>query len=390
MGFLTENGPFLWQPGTLKPDHNPWTWVNLTNVVWIDQPVGTGFSPGTPTITNEHELSSQFLGFWENFSNTFGLQTWDIYLAGESYAGRYVPYIADAMFNKNDTTNYNVKGTMLNDALISLNSFQQIVPEVAYVNYWNQLFRLNDTFMEYINNASDSCGYTAYLEEHLVYPPNPDVNVTVQNCTYLQAEIQAALTLKNPCFDLFQITNSCPLLWEVIPPPAYPGYPKYKAQGSGPTFFNTDAVKKAINAPVDIKWEECTDREVFVDGIDTSPAPDGGVYEKVIERSTRTVLAHGALDMILVANGTLMTIQKMTWNGAQGFTTQPSDPFVVPYQPENVHNQAGSGIFGTTHTERGLTWVNVDLAGHMIPQYAPAAAYRYLEFLLGRIESLSE
>lgn len=45
-------------------------------------------------------------------------------------------------------------------------------------------------------------------------------------------------------------------------------------------------------------------------------------------------------------------------------------------------------MFGTTHTERGLTWVEVALSGHMIPQYAPAASYRTVEFLLGRIEGL--
>jgi carboxypeptidase D len=32
-GFLQENGPVLWQYGTYKPVKNPWTWVNLTNMV---------------------------------------------------------------------------------------------------------------------------------------------------------------------------------------------------------------------------------------------------------------------------------------------------------------------------------------------------------------------
>ena len=36
-GLLQENGPFLWQYGTFKPVKNPWTWVNLTNVVWVEQ-----------------------------------------------------------------------------------------------------------------------------------------------------------------------------------------------------------------------------------------------------------------------------------------------------------------------------------------------------------------
>lgn len=45
---------------------------------------------------------------------------------------------------------------------------------------------------------------------------------------------------------------------------------------------------------------------------------------------------------------------------------------------------------GQYHTERKLTVVTVDLSGHMIPQYAPSAAYRQLEFLLGRIKNLGQ
>ena len=57
--------------------------------------------------------------------------------------------------------------------------------------------------------------------------------------------------------------------------------------------------------------------------------------------------------MILVANGTKLAIQRMAWNGAKGFTSEPSDPFYVPpITGLNVCNQAGSGVFGTTHTER--------------------------------------
>ena len=38
-GLFQENGPFLWQSGTYRPIANPYSWVNLTNMVWVDQPV---------------------------------------------------------------------------------------------------------------------------------------------------------------------------------------------------------------------------------------------------------------------------------------------------------------------------------------------------------------
>lgn len=69
--------------------------------------------------------------------------------------------------------------------------------------------------------------------------------------------------------------------------------------------------------------------------------------------------------MVLIANGTLLMIQNMTWNGAQGFSVKPNDPFYVPYHDEeSASTLAASGVLGTTHTERGLTWVYVDLSGH--------------------------
>lgn len=67
------------------------------NMLWVEQPVGVGFSQGVPNITNEVELGLEFIGFYKQFVDAFGLQGWDVYLTGESYAGYYVPYIADAV-----------------------------------------------------------------------------------------------------------------------------------------------------------------------------------------------------------------------------------------------------------------------------------------------------
>ena len=124
-GLLQENGPFLWQYGTLKPVPNPWSWTNLTNMVWVEQPVGTGFSRGKPTATDEKQVANQFLGFFKNFVNTFGLQGRKVYIAGESYAGYYVPYIADAMFNAKDKTHFNIESILIYDPSTSTDAVQR-------------------------------------------------------------------------------------------------------------------------------------------------------------------------------------------------------------------------------------------------------------------------
>lgn len=132
-GLLQENGPFLWQSGTFAPIQNPYGWNRLTNVIYVDQPVGTGFSQGTPTAQNEEDVANQFMGFWKNFVDTFDLQDYKVYIVGESYAGMYVPYIASGMLDANDTSYYNVSGIMVYDPCIAYGYLQGSVTAVPFV-----------------------------------------------------------------------------------------------------------------------------------------------------------------------------------------------------------------------------------------------------------------
>lgn len=79
-------------------------------MVWIDQPIGTGFSQGTVTAKNENDVAQQFMGFWKNFIDTFAMQGYKVYVTGSSYSGMYCPYIASAMLDANDEQYFNVKG----------------------------------------------------------------------------------------------------------------------------------------------------------------------------------------------------------------------------------------------------------------------------------------
>lgn len=119
VGLLQENGPFLWQSGVYQPVRNPYSFHNLTNVVYIDQPAGTGFSPGPSTVQNEVDVANQFKDFWKRFIDTFGMQGYKVYITGESYAGQYIPYIAEGFIKQNDTQYFNLKGIQINDPSIN-------------------------------------------------------------------------------------------------------------------------------------------------------------------------------------------------------------------------------------------------------------------------------
>ncbi|RMZ82275.1 hypothetical protein DV738_g1859, partial [Chaetothyriales sp. CBS 135597] len=395
-GFLQENGPFVWQYGTYRPVPNPWTWVNLTNIVWVEQPVGTGFSRGEVTATSETDVADQFLGFFKNFVDTFALQGYTVYITGESYAGYYVPYIANAMIEANDTTYYNFSSLLIYDPSLSSDVVQQQIPTAPFVNYWDSLLGLNKSFVEDINKRAGECGYTAFLEQALTFPPEgplptpPNLSNDADNCDLFD-DVFNAVSIVNPCFDIYQVATTCPLLWDVL---GFPGSIPYTPTGAF-VYFNLTSVQEAIHAPIQ-EWEECSSRDVFVDGVDKSPPSALSVLPHVIDHADRVVIGHGILDMVLIYNGTLVAIQNMTFGGKQGFSKPPSewDDFYVPYHVSgsdstSLATLAGAGVMGQTHTERGLTLVTIELSGHMVPQYAPSAAYRHVEFLLGRIPSLS-
>jgi len=399
-GLLTENGPFTWEAGTLAPVQNPYTWVNLTNMVWIEQPIGVGFTQGTPNITNEVELGEQFVGFYKNFMDTFELQGRDIYLTGESYGGYYVPYVADAILNENNT-DMPLKGIAINDPIIGDGTMQQQTVIYDYVEYWQKLLYLNSTFVDLLKKRNDECGFTDFMSKYFKFPP-PNEKFPVlpdpyesdnSTCAQFDTALEAIL-LVNPCFNLYHITETCPHPYSQL---GIVNTGDYSPPGAE-VYFNRTDVQKAINAPVGTNWEQCSSINVFgLEGnnqslSDTSIAPaQNGVLEHVIERTNNVIIGSGNLDMLISTNGTLLAIQNMTWNGQQGLQEYPGKEFYVPDHPEyNGGALAGSGLQGYWGTERGLTFYQVQLAGHELPGYTAGAGYRSIELLLGRIKSLSD
>ncbi|KAF2092037.1 alpha/beta-hydrolase [Saccharata proteae CBS 121410] len=400
-GLLTENGPFTWEAGTLAPVQNPYTWVNLTNMVWVEQPVGVGFSQGTPDIYDEVGLGQEFIGFYKQFVEAFQLHGRKVYITGESYAGYYVPYIADAFINANDKTYYNLAGVGINDPILGDEVIQEEIVMAPFMNYWNSLLYLNDTFVKAINDKADSCNYTSYLEKYLTFPPpqepfaqlpDPYLDPTY-NCD-IWDDIYYAATLVNPCFNIYHITETCPTPYSEL---GIVNSGDYSPPGAT-VYFNRSDVQAAINAPVGTNWQQCTDVNVFGGPTDNQslgdnslgPAQDG-VLQHVIESINNTIIGVGNLDFILPTNGTLLVLQNVTWNGKQGFQEYPGTPFYVPYHPEYTGGSlSGAGDVGYWGSERGLTFYSVQLSGHELPGYAPGAAYRMLELLLGRISDLSE
>ncbi|OWZ61190.1 hypothetical protein AYX15_06581 [Cryptococcus neoformans] len=423
-GWFQENGLWTWKPGTYAPVVNPYSWVNLTNMLWVEQPIGTGFSIGTPKAKTEEETALDFIKWFKNFQNLFGIKNYKIYVTGESYAGRYVPYISAAMLDAKDKTYYNLCGALMYDPTIGETiTVQEMIPTYPFVEANSNLFSFNKTIMAELKDIHESCGYKAYIDRYLKFPPTENQpplffnysdpkNIT---CAILDMVNELAFHV-NPCFNIYGVNLMCPFLWDVL------GMPTQLNYAPGGVYFNRSDVKAAMHAPQHIDWAGCAAIPVFVGGEDgpqgngdLSRDPIQEVLPKVIEATNRVLVSNGdlgkfycsnkphillnfVLDMVIITNGTLLAIQNMTWNGKLGFQSAPSEYIFIDIDDTewpSVFDSNGfdgypgtQGVMGIQHYERGLMWAETFQSGHMQPQYQPRSTYRHLQWLLGHINKL--
>ncbi|CDO76357.1 hypothetical protein BN946_scf185011.g21 [Trametes cinnabarina] len=277
---------------------------------------------------DEDQVAAEVVGFLQQFLDVFKeLRGKKLYVTGESYAGMYVPYITNYIFEHPTALNLSMTGFWVSDPVLGWDVVQTQIPAVDFVHKYQGVF---------------SFKYVGLL-------PLPGRSTEADPGCDVWDEIFDAALKVNPAFDIYRIFDTWPILWDVL------GFPGSFPQVQSPIYFDREDVKRVIHAPLNVTWEECSDINVFPRG-DHSLPPAFTVLPSVIEKSERAVIVHGLADFILIAEGTRIVIQNMTWNGKQGFQTPiQNDSFVVE----------GMGALGTAHTERGLTFFEVALSGHM-------------------------
>lgn len=75
------------------------------------------------------------------------------------------------MLDANNTEYFKVKGVQINDPSINHDDTLMYAPAAAYAREWANIFNLNSTFMDRINNASATCGFDDFMENSLQFPP---------------------------------------------------------------------------------------------------------------------------------------------------------------------------------------------------------------------------
>lgn len=371
------------KPGT---ERNPWAWNNNATMIFLDQPVGVGYSyvdwanksrtdkPPKRVFSAEsaakdasaflhllamHMGKEIFKGNGETFPS--------FHIAGESYAGRYIPLLANQIVEDNHKIakhpEINIEPLPLASVLIGngITSPQHQFP--AYVEY----------------TCTDASG----ADKPLL--PN-------KTCKRMRESIPTCLTLVEKCnrkdkhgktYD----TPACQVATEYCEAALSSPYdkinrspydwqhdPKYVEEDWVAAFLNDAATKEALG--VDGKgpgdkhdgvFVGCSD-DVYADFAKTGDGARDSTWAvtNILKNNVRVLTYSGRRDFICNYVGNRAWSEALEWEGKEKFNKQPLSPWYLGHQ-----NEIKGGEF---KNHGNLTYAIVDQAGHFVPHDKPQAA----------------
>ncbi|QRV95480.1 Serine carboxypeptidase [Ceratobasidium sp. AG-Ba] len=286
----------------------------------------------------------------------------ELYITGESYAGMYIPYIASRILHASSKEKnklpLNLQSLLIIDGVYSSYIVGQHAPAASFAKNNQQTLGLSDTVIQQLQSMTESCGYQNMINA-VTYPPQGKIPLPNGNQDFVSSDCDAfglfyrSSLDANECFNIYRVTDKCPTLY-----------------GNDQGYFSLPDVQKALHFDDFGDWFECSNENVFPNGDDSAYTET--LFPDLLDRLPKGFsLWHGLVDSILFSGGTRITIQNLTWGGQQGFQEPITTPLMV--------NGAQRGVY---HTERKLTYIEFDNAGHMIPQDQPEAALHVFRWML--------
>uniref|UniRef100_A0A7N0UAW0 Carboxypeptidase n=1 Tax=Kalanchoe fedtschenkoi TaxID=63787 RepID=A0A7N0UAW0_KALFE len=162
VGAFSENGPFRPTKNALL--RNQHSWNTEANMLYLETPVGVGFSYAAgdsmydtvsdkiTAVDNMNFLRNWFLKF-PQYGNR------SLYITGESYAGHYIPQLAELMiqFNKKHKL-FNLKGIALGNPVLEFAT--DFNSRAEY--FWSHGLISDSTY----NMFTRVCNYSRYVSEY--------------------------------------------------------------------------------------------------------------------------------------------------------------------------------------------------------------------------------
>ena len=354
IGFMTEQGPF--RPdvyGNIYP--NEYAWNKIANMVFLEQPVGVGFSYSDNKddykIGDDQAAKDNLatiLGFLTKFPE---FADSPLYITSESYGGHYMPTLADAIINYNDATDSNKLNFM---GFAVGNPYTDYYSGVGaeMETYWGKQLLPKPLWDRYVANGcltveqqlnNSVCTYMALDFMKKIGNLNPyaldyPVCLTSQQNTMRSFVYGSDASAYEPCEDDFS-TN----------------------------YLNDPAVKKAIHVKDEIEWVECsrTTKYQMADKM----LPMEKYYRTILNSKThpnlRILVYSGDDDSVCGTIGTQRWIYDLGFSVDSLWNTWTLDGQTAGYIT----------TFNTPFSkESRFAFITVHGAGHEVPTYKPKEA----------------
>ncbi|KAF3794771.1 Serine carboxypeptidase-like 50 [Nymphaea thermarum] len=327
IGNFFELGPWKFSADNPDLQPNPHSWNRRFGLLFLDNPIGTGFSIAanqSEIPTNQKSVARHlYIAFQYFLSTNPGFQSRPLYITGESYAGKYVPAFGYYVLNKNrkvkPSRQINLQGVAIGNGLTD--------PEVQVTTH------AASAYFSGLINAEQKFE----LEK-------------LQISTVERIKLQKwreATDARNQVLHFLQSASGLPTLYDLRRTRPY-------ETKMIVDFLGNETVKQALGAKMDIVFEECSDLVSFVLHEDVMKSVKFMVETLVAK--VRVLLYQGLFDLRDGVVSTEAWIEKMNWEGLKWFLMAKRKVWKV------------EGEFsGSVQRWGKLSHVVVAGAGHLVP-----------------------
>ncbi|GJY75058.1 putative peptidase S10, serine carboxypeptidase, alpha/beta hydrolase fold protein [Tanacetum coccineum] len=348
-GTMMELGPFRVNKNGKTLSKNKHSWNKVANMLFLESPAGVGFSYSNtssdykyPGDTLTAKDSYAFLINWlERFPE---YKTRDFYLTGESYAGHYLPQLAEFILKSNKNTNYtiiNLKGVAIGNAYID----KETQRKGRHDYLWSRSMVSDEIHDGIVTNCNFSWN-SVYSDECKAYLKQE--NDLVGNV--YAYDIYAPLCINGTSTQTYGF-DPCGLDYVE-------------------SYLNIPEVQKALHANITGlpgQWQDCND-EIF-DNWNDEPFTVLPTIQKVMESGISFWLYSGDIDSRVAITTTQYAIKKLNTS------------IKTPWYPWYLKEEVG----GYVTEYENLTFVTIRGAGHFVPSCQPARALAlFTSFLDGK------
>jgi cathepsin A (carboxypeptidase C) len=360
LALFAENGPCRIKRGGQSTTPNAYSWHAHANIVFVDQPAGTGFSTGKKADrdSTEGEVAEDLYHFMQELVRVHPrYHKNDFYVFGESYAGHYVPATAHRIYrgNRGKEGEYLALrglgiGNGLTDPLIQYKYYPKMAykshtaPSVVSRKVYKQMKQAVPLCTQAIRNCQrhpEACG------------------AAHNNCNVALIEpVQAAG--KN----IYNLNERCK-----HPPLCY-SFSDMK------TYLNSPRVRKVLG--VTTPWKDCSTRVNFAFQADWLKNYAKMVPDLLHNGHTALIYA-GDQDFICNWLGNKAWVKRLQWHGAADFQSAKDAPWMVDGKKA-----------GRARHAQGLTFLQLHGAGHMVPMDQPKTSQAMVKQFLTHHTLLTE